>query len=91
MAFDAAAQGDWFFVQSAVVNGMDVNATDGEGRTLLHYAAAGNQPQVISYLFDEFDPDPRPVDNAGKTPLDHALEKGYDDVAAALRTAGAEG
>lgn len=74
--FEAMAQGNWFFVQAALDRGMDVNARDAQGRTLLHYAVNSGQPQLASNLLYDYEPDPNIADNDGKTPLDYARASG---------------
>ena len=48
-------------------------------RTLLHYAAAAGQTELVKQLIEENNAYPQPVDDEGKTPLDYALENEKED------------
>ena len=51
----------------------DVNATNDEGMTALHLAAANNRPEYANILL-RFGADPNQQDNAGRSPLMAAVE-----------------
>ena len=62
--------------------GADVAARDGEGRSALHYAAGNDSHSgaktMADMLFSFGKPDAAAVDNAGRTALDIATEKGNE-------------
>ena len=67
----AASGGDIRVVQMLVAYGADMKATDGNGWTVLHYAAYWNRLDAIQYaLFLQVDP--RIKDRDGKTAQDWA-------------------
>ena len=50
---NAAARGNLEVVKLFVGAGMDVNATDNDGGTVLHWAAGGGSLEVVKYLVGE--------------------------------------
>lgn len=49
---DFMAKGDWEFIESAIKNGTNINALDGEGHTLLSCALYANQPEDVKKLIE---------------------------------------
>jgi len=77
--YDAAAQGNMEKVGAFLRRGGDVNAPDDYGMALLHYAAAGNQVQIVEMLMEDFGADPQVKDAEGNTALDLARKMGAND------------
>jgi ankyrin repeat protein len=50
----------------------EVNATDNNGRSALHFACCGQQLQIVQYLLDEHGADIDILDTNGKSPYDIA-------------------
>lgn len=48
----ASHQGHFTVVKLLLQHGAQVNASDKDGDTCLHYAAFGNQPEVSGYIVD---------------------------------------
>lgn len=71
-----AAEGKVGEIRGALQNGFKVNTQDDNGRTLLHYAAAGNQLNVAEMLIVNFGADPTLKDVDGFSALDIALQAG---------------
>jgi ankyrin repeat protein len=72
--YEAAAKGDYSYVGGYLNGGFDVNTPDEDGRTLVHYAAAGNQIYMLEVLLEEHGANGSVQDLEGKTPLDYAIE-----------------
>ena len=83
----SASQGDIDDVRAALAAGVDVNASDYDGRTALHLAAAEGRHDVVRYLL-EHGARPGAVDRWGGTPLSDAERGGHAEVEAAIRQAG---
>lgn len=79
-AYLAAQGGDLAAVMSHLEDGMKVNKPDGEGRTLLHYAAAGGQQAIVYKLIEDYQADPNVRDAQGQTPLAYARQSGNPSV-----------
>jgi ankyrin repeat protein len=80
---------DYETVKLLLDRGADVLERQGEGDTALHEAAAnGDMPMVKLLLERESDLEAR--DDEGKSPLDYAVERKHDEVAAYLRSKGAK-
>ncbi|MBI3119972.1 MAG: ankyrin repeat domain-containing protein [Candidatus Hydrogenedentes bacterium] len=75
-----AARGEVGLVREGLVGGFDVNTPDAEGRTLLHYAVAGEQPETVEYLIAQYRANPRVPDMDGNTAVDLAQEIGNQEV-----------
>jgi ankyrin repeat protein len=58
-------------IQLLVEEGADVNASDGQGRTALHYVAQEDEPELARMLLSH-GADVNKTDNQGKNPLDWA-------------------
>jgi hypothetical protein len=71
--------------------GADVNASDIEGWTPLHFAARAQIPKTVEYLL-KHGALPNPQDSHGNTPLFRAVgtSRGRSDVITLLRNAGAD-
>ena len=69
-----AANGVFAEVRDALEEGFDVNTPDADGRTLLHFAVAGNQPAMVEMLISNFRANAMLPDAAGVTATDLALE-----------------
>ncbi len=67
-----------------LVDGLDVNARNQDGQTLLHWAAQRGHLEATEMLL-EHGADPTIADRLGKTPLRWALESGHPQVANLLR------
>jgi ankyrin repeat protein len=70
--------------QVVLEHGANVNAGQG-GNTALHGAVLFNQAEMVSWLLDQ-GAIPDPLDYSGKTPLDLAVEKGFDEISTLLRS-----
>jgi len=80
--------GDLEGVQAMVACGVDLDASDYDGRTPLHLAASGGQLKVVQYLVNKgvyLDP----IDRMRGTPLSDAVREGHHDVVAYLKSMGA--
>ncbi|MFM7200417.1 MAG: glutaminase A [Myxococcota bacterium] len=88
----AANKGDLGAIQREFVRGADLNASDYDGRTPLHLAAAEGQLAVVSFFIEQAQANGRvnlnPNDRWGGTPLDDAVFHGHTEVADLLRKAG---
>jgi ankyrin repeat protein len=67
-----------------LAHGADVNAADGEGRTVLHLAAAKGWAEWVEFLLSN-GADPMAAHADGRTPLDLAREGGHADAAELVR------
>lgn len=82
MGFAAAtrARARWsipHFRRAASVNGgFDVNTPDADGRTLLHFAVAGNQPELAEMLIVTYRARATIPDAQGVTAVDLAAQSG---------------
>ncbi len=84
---DKALPWDGFAIARLLIDqGVDIKAGDADGKTLLHIAAAGDDPDFVKYLVDRgADVDARTSE--GETPLTMTAD---DDTAVALLEAGAD-
>lgn len=84
-ALQAAFQtGDMDALRELLRVGLEVNPSTEAGMTLLHHAAAGNQPDVIEMLINEYPAKSNVTDNEGRTPLDVAIQMDSQDAAFVL-------
>lgn len=79
----AASEGDLNGIRRLVVQGVDLDAADYDGRTALHLAASEGQEHVVEYLLTR-GVAPDPVDRWGNTPSDDAGRGGHARMAALL-------
>lgn len=84
--YAAAEAGDVGALREMLRKGFDVNIPDELGMTLLHHAAAGNQPDVIEMLLNDYPAKADVVDKEGRTALDVAVSMGNEDAAVALES-----
>jgi RNA polymerase sigma-70 factor (ECF subfamily) len=88
-AFDAAAaEGELPLVELLLVDGLDVDAADAGGRTLLSLAAQRGNLDAVEFLL-RHGADVNARDAGGVTPLGWAERAGHRTVAALLRRRGA--
>ncbi|KAF0707115.1 hypothetical protein AaE_013766 [Aphanomyces astaci] len=71
-AFHFAKTGQVEAVQGLVANATDINQTDDEGRTMLHWAVDRNQVDVVATLLAQH-ANVNATDNDGMTPLHYAV------------------
>lgn len=76
----AAAEGDLTGIRRLVVQGVDLNAADYDGRTAIHLAASEGQSDVVQYFIRQ-GVNLSPIDRWGNTPLDDARRAGHQPVA----------
>jgi ankyrin repeat protein len=62
-----------------LLDGADLNATDGNGRTLLHQAAIQGKTAMVQLLLDNGADITQP-DSSGQMALHHAVQKGHGDI-----------
>lgn len=83
VVFNAASNGDLELLQTGVAAGFDVDATDDDGWTLLHFAAGDGQREVVEWLLAKGARRDRRASTGG-TPADFARRRGHEDVARLL-------
>lgn len=86
--FAAAKRGCLKVIEALVESGADVNLTDTNGWTALHYAANNGNKPAINYLLSK-KADPNSTTQDGTTPLQLAIRGGYSTCAEALIKGGA--
>jgi len=87
--FQAALDGDLFFLQLYAEVGGFLDAVDAKGRTALHYNCAGGSMQAVVYLLQRGASLEMP-DRAGSTPLHWASRYGHASVVRVLLEASAD-
>jgi len=86
----AAGQGGHIgILQMLIDKGVDVNASDGHGRTALSYAVMGGHRDAVRYLL-EVGSDPNASDEHRRTALTYAASKGDIEAARILLDKGAD-
>ncbi|ABM62608.1 ankyrin repeat domain-containing protein [Halorhodospira halophila] len=89
-AFNAARDGDVDALERALDGPAKLQATDGAGRGLLHYAALNGEVAVVDLLIERGAGDAPDVrDDAGRTPLHEAAAGGHAESVGSLLGAGA--
>jgi ankyrin repeat protein len=84
-----AGSGDLDKLQTLISYGVDVNCSDKDGRSSLHLVSSEGNLNVVEFLLAH-EANPNARDRWGHTPLDGAVEKGHDLVAAALFARGGQ-
>jgi glutaminase len=79
----AASEGDVDGIRRLMVQGVDPEEADYDGRTALHLAASEGRAEVVDFCVRR-GIDLGPVDRWGNTPLDDARRGGHDEVIALL-------
>ena len=88
----AAEQGQWAQVRSLIQSGdatAEINQTQADGMTALHWAVQANMEDVVRQLLDA-GADPNVANRYGITPLWLAAQNGSPEVVEALLKAGAD-
>jgi ankyrin repeat protein len=86
---DAAMRGDLEAVRALIARTADVNATQGDGATALHWAVYRGRPDLVDVLL-KAGANPKAVNRDGSTPLWLACINGNAAVIRALLDAGAD-
>ncbi|MDY7095412.1 MAG: glutaminase A [Acidobacteriota bacterium] len=85
----AASEGDVDGIRRLLVQGVDLEEADYDGRTALHLAASEGRAEVVE-LFVQRGIELGPVDRWGNTPLDDARRGGHEKVVALLTPSAAQ-
>ncbi|CAK0888322.1 unnamed protein product [Prorocentrum cordatum] len=85
----AACEGENAVIEKLVAKGVSVNLSDYDRRTPLHIAAAEGNLSTVQMLISA-NADVAATDRWGHTPMDGAAGNNFEDIMAALRTAGGE-
>jgi len=80
----AAANGDLSSLKRYVLQGMDIELTDYDGRSALHLAASEGHTHVARFLIEQCGVRVNAQDRWGRTPLDDARHFGHADCAKLL-------
>jgi len=88
-AFDAVRTGDLQKLHGLLQQGVNPQAQDNDGNTLLHAAAMRGQRDTIRFLVSTQGVDLHASNKQGKTPFLAAFEVGQDETAAMLEDLGA--
>ncbi len=86
--YEAIRANDLPAVKSFLSSGVDVNAKDSEGKSLLHYAAAYAGREVVQFLIEK-GADINARDGKGRTPMSVASQMGNSIAEEVLDRAGA--
>lgn len=87
--FQAALDGNIFFLQLYIEVGGSIDAVDSKGRSALHYNCAGGSAQTLLYLLGS-NASVDTQDNAGSTPLHWACRYGHEQIVGTLLDAKAD-
>ena len=83
--FDTALEADLQTLQHEIeYEGQNFRERDADGNTLLHCAVRSGSLAKVAYLTDFLALDPLEANLSGITPLDLALQGGFDEIAAYL-------
>ncbi len=82
----AASEGDLNGIRRLLIQGVDLNSADYDGRTAMHLAASEGRSDVVALLL-RHDAHVTPVDRWGNTPVDDAEKAGHSDVMQCLNSA----
>ena len=81
--FDTALEADPEALKQAIeYEGQNFRERDADGNTLLHCAVRSGSLAKVAYLTDFLALDPLDANLSGITPLDLALQGGFDEIAA---------
>jgi glutaminase len=83
----AASEGDLNGIRRLLVEGVDLDEADYDGRTALHLAASEGQAHVVEYFIAR-GASLRPVDRWGHTPVDDARRAGHTGIVGLLEHPG---
>jgi excisionase family DNA binding protein len=86
----AVSMGDIDTMRVLLAGGADINARDHDGKTVLMQAAGENNIECLKVLLDH-EADVNSVDRVGETALTIAARRGYTEIVALLKEAGAMG
>ena len=67
---------DWVFAFFEVEGQVDVNCSDSEGKTCVHYTAENGQPKILQLMLENGG-HPDILDKFDRSPLHYACEKGH--------------
>ena len=82
------AEGNMSDVKRLIMQGVDFEDADYDGRTPLHLASSEGQLEVIEYLVDAGLKNINPIDRYGNTPYDDAVRGNFDDITLFLKQHG---
>jgi len=82
--YEAIRDSDWYFAERLITEGINVNARDNEGKSLLHIIAVIGQMFLAKQLIAAGS-NVRATDKTGRTALDYAIENKHYDLANFLR------
>lgn len=88
--FERIRIGDLEGVREAIAAGVDVNATDGDGWTPLHWAACCGHAEIVRLLMSVV-ANVNSTNSGGMTPSSLAAAYGHAEIAQMLISARAEG
>ena len=75
------ATGDLDDIKRLIMQGVDFELGDYDGRTPLHLAASEGHIEIVEYLIDAGLTNINPIDRWGNTPYDDAVRGGYENLA----------